>query len=123
MALIVGTLISNYREHQGLGPASPVALMQNAINDVSSSAWLTQETIIHVPSMTGYMHGSTYLAAVEGQLPGPISRVTGAPKRTASAMFRGIIGFSNPNAGFAESYPSEAYLTSDSLAVLALGFS
>lgn len=110
LALIIGTLISNYRQHQGPGPAFPVALMQNAMNDVSSSAWLTQETITHVPSMTGYMHGSTYLAAVEGQLPGPISRATGAPTRTASAMFRGIIGFSNPNAGFAESYPSEAYL-------------
>ena len=74
LALIVGTMISNYRQHQGLGPTSPVAVMQNAMNDVSSSAWLTQQTIIHVPSMTGYMHGSTYLAAVEGQLPGPISR-------------------------------------------------
>lgn len=110
LALIVGTMISNYRQHRDLRPGSPAAVMQNAMNDVSSSAWLTQQTIIHVPAMTGYMHGSTYLAALEGQLPGPISRVTGAPTRTASAMFRAIIGFSNPNAGFAESFPSEAYL-------------
>lgn len=110
LALIVGTMISNYRQHQGLGPGSPSVVMQNAMNDVSSSAWLTQQTIIHVPYMIGYLHGSTYAAAIEGQLPGPISRATGAPTRTASAIFRSIIGFSNPNAGFAESYPSEAYL-------------
>jgi O-antigen polysaccharide polymerase Wzy len=110
LALIGGTVISNYRHDDGLSPGSPAAVIQNAVGDVSSSAWLTQQTVIHVPSMAGYMHGSTYLAAVESQLPGPVARAAGAPTRTASAVFRNIIGFSNPNQGFAQSYPSEAYL-------------
>lgn len=110
LALIGGTVISNYRQNESLWPASPAAVIQNAMGDVSSSAWLTQQTVIHVPSVEGFMHGSTYLAAVEGQLPGPLSRATGAPTRTASAVFRDIIDFSDPNSGFAESYPSEAYL-------------
>ena len=110
LALIGGTMISNYRQNQSLWPGSPAVIMQNATGAVSSSAWLTQQTVVRVPSMEGFMHGSTYLAAVEGQLPGPLSRAIGAPTRTASAVFRGIIDFSDPNQGFAESYPSEAYL-------------
>jgi hypothetical protein len=110
LVLIGGTMISNYRQNQSLWQGSPTVLMQNAMGDVSSSAWLTQQTVIHVPSMEGFMYGSTYLAAVEGQLPGPLSRATGAPTRTASAVFRNIVDFSDPNEGFAESYPSEAYL-------------
>lgn len=110
LALIGGTVISNYRQNQSLWPGSPAVFIQNAMGDVSSPAWLTQQTVIHVPSIEGFMYGSTYMAAVEGQLPGPLSRATGAPTRTASAAFRDIIDFSDPNQGFAESYPSEAYL-------------
>lgn len=123
VALTVATMISNSRQNQGLWPGSPAALMQSAMGDVSSSAWLTQETVVHVPSAEGYMHGSTYLAAVEGQLPGPLSRATGAPTRTASAVFRDIIGFSNPNEGFAESFPSEAYLNFGSFGCFGAGLS
>jgi hypothetical protein len=110
LAMIGGTLISNYRQGDGLSPGSPNVIAHNAIGDVSSPAWLTQQTIIHVPSEAGYLHGSTYLAAVESQLPGPVARAVGAPTRTASAVFRNITGFFDPNQGFAESYPSEAYL-------------
>jgi hypothetical protein len=110
LALIGGTVISNYRQGAGLWPESPAVVLQNTVSGVSSSAWLTQQTVIHVPSTQGYMNGSTYLAAVEGQLPGPLSRALGVPTRTASTLFRDIIGFSDRNQGFAESYPSEAYL-------------
>ena len=110
LALITGTVISNYRQNNDLSPGSPSVVIQNAVGDVSSSAWLTQQTVIHVPSTEGYLHGSTYLAAVESQLPSPLARAVGAPTRTASAVFRNIIGFYDPNQGFAESYPSEAYL-------------
>jgi hypothetical protein len=110
LALIGGSAISHYRSEGGLSPGSPSTIIGNAVGDVSSPAWLTQQTVIHVPSTTGYTHGSTYLAAVEAQLPGPLARAVGAPTRTASAVFRNIIGFSNPNQGFAESLPSEAYL-------------
>jgi hypothetical protein len=110
LCLIGGAVISNYRQNHGLSPGSPSAVVQHAVGDVSSSAWLTQQTVIRVPSTVGYLRGSTYLAAVESQLPGPVARAVGAPMRTASAVFRTIIGFSDPNQGFAESYPSEAYL-------------
>jgi hypothetical protein len=65
---------------------------------------------MRVPSDVPYLRGSTYLAAAEAQLPGPVSRYLGVTSRTASAVFRDIIGFNDPNQGFAESYPSEAYL-------------
>jgi O-antigen polysaccharide polymerase Wzy len=110
LALVCGTVIANYRQGDGLSPGSPKVVIQNAVGDVSSSAWLTEQTVIYVPFTDGYMHGSTYLAAVESQLPGPVARAVGAPTRTASAVFRNIIGFADPNQGFAESYPSEAYL-------------
>jgi O-antigen polysaccharide polymerase Wzy len=110
LALIDGAVISNYRHNGTLSSGSPKAVAQSAVADMSSSAWLTQQTVIHVPSMAPYLHGSTYLAAVESQLPGPVARSMGAPTRTASAVFRNVVGFFNPNQGFAESYPSEAYL-------------
>jgi hypothetical protein len=110
LAFITGSVITSYRADDGLSPGSPGVIARRAVGGVSSSAWLTQQTVIHVPSTVGYMHGSTYLAAVEAQLPGPLARAVGAPKRTASAVFRNLIGFYDPNQGFAESYPSEAYL-------------
>ena len=110
VALLIGATISNYRDHDGLSPGAPGAVERGAVADISSPAWLTQQTVIAVPSETGYTHGSTYLAAVESQLPGPLAREMGVHARTASAVFRAIIGFFNPNQGFAESYPSEAYL-------------
>ena len=110
LAVIGGSVIGNYRQDNGLSPGSANAVLPNAVADISSPAWLTQETVIHVPSTAPYTHGSTYLAAVESQLPGPAARAVGAPAGTATALFRDIIGFSDPNQGFAESYPSEAYL-------------
>jgi hypothetical protein len=110
VTLVGGAVISNYRQGDGLSPVSPSAVMQSAVGSMSSPAWLTQQTVIHVPSTVGYMNGSTYLAAVESQLPGPLARAVGAPSRTASAVFRNIISFFDPDQGFAESYPSEAYL-------------
>ncbi len=110
LALIAGSVLTSYRANDGLSPGSPGVIARRAVGTVNSPAWLTQQTVIHVPSTVGYMHGSTYLAAVESQLPGPLARTVGAPTRTASAVFRNITGFFNPNEGFAESYPSEAYL-------------
>ena len=109
LALIGGTMISNYRQNQSLWPGSPAVIVQNATGGVSSSAWLTQQTVVHVPSMEGFMHGSTYLAAVEGQLPGHLAGYWRADTdgiSRVSAHYR----LSDPNDGFAESYPSEAYL-------------
>jgi hypothetical protein len=121
LTLIAGTIISNYRHNNDLSAGSPGIIIQNAAGDVSSSAWLTQQTVLHVPSTENYMHGSTYLAALESQLPGPLARAVGAPTRTASAVFRNIIGFYDPNQGFAESFPSEAYLNFGLIGCLGAG--
>jgi hypothetical protein len=110
LALWGGAAIAHNRADGGLWPGSPAAVAASAVGAVSSPAWLTQQTIEHVPSQTAYLHGSTYLAAAEAQLPGPVSRRLGATTRTASAVFRDIIGFTDPNDGFSESFPSEAYL-------------
>jgi hypothetical protein len=105
-----GAVIAHHRADGGLSPGSPAAVAASAAGDLNSPAWLTQQTVMHVPSGTPYLHGSTYLAAAEAQLPGPASRHLGATSRTASAVFRDIIGFYDPNQGFSESYPSEAFL-------------
>ncbi len=110
LALYGGAVIAHYRTDGNLSPGSPTAVAASAAGDVSASAWLTEQTVMHVPSGAPYLHGSTYLAAAEGQLPGPVSRRLGVTSRTASAVFRDLISFYDPNQGFAESLPSEAYL-------------
>ncbi len=110
LALTGGAVIAAYRADAGLSPGSPSTIVHGAVGAVSSTPWLTQETVTRVPLPVPYTNGSTYLAAVEAQLPGPLSRAAGITSRTASAVFRNLIGFYDPNQGFAESYPSEAYL-------------
>ena len=110
VVLWCGAAIANHRAGEGLSPGTPSAVASSAVGDVSSPAWLTQQTVMHVPVSVPYLYGLTYLAAAEAQMPGPVSRHLGVTSRTASAVFRDIIGFYNPNQGFAESYPSEAYL-------------
>jgi len=64
-----------------------------------------------VPFETSFLQGSTYVASIERQLPGAIAvAVFGPPTNTASFEFRRLIGFSNPDAGFGFSLPSEGYL-------------
>lgn len=110
VALAAAAAIAGWRTGDSLSPGSPAAIARAAAGAVYSPAWLTQQTVARVPSQQPYLHGSTYVAALEGQLPGPLARVTGADSRTASARFRDLIDFTNPDEGFAESYTSEAYL-------------
>jgi hypothetical protein len=107
--LAVAGVIGAWRTGSAL-PDSPAAVIRSAAGDVSSPAWITAQTAARVPSQVPYSRGSTYAAAVVAQVPGPVARRLGATSRTASARFRDLIGFSDPDQGFAESYPSEAYL-------------
>jgi hypothetical protein len=120
VALAGAAVIAGYRADGSLSPGSPAAVAQGAAGDVSSPAWLTQKTVQALVSGP-YEHGSTYLAAAEGQLPGPLSRATGAPQRTATTVFRNLIGFTDPDDGVSESYPSEAYLNFGLAGCLAAG--
>ena len=108
LALAGAAVIAGYRA--GDVPGTPAAVIQSDAADFSYPAWLTQQTAQRVPSASPYAGGSTYVAAAEAQLPGPLARRTGADSRTATAAFRNLIGFTSPDMSFAESYPSEAYL-------------
>jgi hypothetical protein len=111
VVLLASSAIFNFRNHEGWSPGAPAAVMRTALSSLASPAWLTQQTVTNVPSTFSYTHGSTYLAAIEDQLPGPVTRaLVGPPDGTAALVFRNIIQFTDPNEGVSESYPSEAYL-------------
>lgn len=110
VALAFGAVISGYRSGGGVRVPSPGVMAQDGAGDVSSAAWLTEQTVIHVPSAFPFAHGATYAAALEAQVPGPVARKTGATSRTAAAEFRDIISYSDPDQGFSEAFPAEAYL-------------
>jgi hypothetical protein len=57
------------------------------------------------------MHGSTYMAALFRQLPGPVQvALFGPPRTTGSYVYRDLIDFHDPNGRSAFSLPSESYL-------------
>jgi len=86
-------------------------LASPALGPISTPALITSILLERVPSRYPFEHGGTYLAALQRQLPGPVSRVVlGPPQQTGTFVFRRIIRFTNVNAGFAFSLPSEAYL-------------
>lgn len=65
----------------------------------------------YVPDTEPLRLGSTYVAALERQIPGPIAlTVLGPPADTASFELRDMLSFNNPNAGFGFSLPAEGFL-------------
>lgn len=86
-------------------------LASPALSPISTPVLITSNLLERVPSRYPFEQGATYLAALQRQLPGPISRVVfGPPQQTGTFVYRRIINFTDPNAGFAFSIPSEAYL-------------
>src|SRR5580704_13827239 len=77
LALAGAAALAGYRAGDGLVPRSPAAIAGSDAADVSYPAWLTQQTAQRVPEPSPYARGSTYLAAAEAQLPGPLARRTG----------------------------------------------
>jgi hypothetical protein len=65
----------------------------------------------YVPDSEPLRLGSTYVAALQRQLPGPIAlEILGPPTDTASFELRQMLGFYDPDAGFGFSLPAEGFL-------------
>jgi hypothetical protein len=110
MVLLFAAVSAN-RVHAALPFNSRDAFVERTLGAVSTPLWLTTVEVQHVPSDYPFTRGSTYVAAIGRQLPGPVARaILGPPTNTGSQVFRKIIGFNDPNAGFSFSLPSEGYL-------------
>ena len=76
---------------------------------VGTPLLITHSLVERVPG--GFSGGDTYVAAAKRQLPGPIAvAVFGPPDDTGTFVFREIMNFDSPDAGFGFSFPSESYL-------------
>ena len=85
--------------------------IERVLTSVASPIYVTTELLAIVPSHYPHTNGSTYLAAMQRQLPGPLSvAMFGAPSATGTYVFRDLVGFDSPDAGVAFSLPSEGYL-------------
>lgn len=93
--------------HTGVG--------QSSINNISSTDFITANVLPLVPAEHHFYHGSTYLAAIERQLPGPLANAVFGPPATTTTptgayAYRQLIAFGNPNLGFSFAFPPEAYI-------------
>ena len=85
--------------------------LDRTMTSIGTPTFDASETIRRVPKEREYELGATYSAAIKRQLPGPLAvKLFGEPDDTGAYVFRDLIGFDDPNAGFGFSLPSEAYL-------------
>ncbi|MDQ3648282.1 MAG: oligosaccharide repeat unit polymerase [Actinomycetota bacterium] len=102
--------VAGLRAGDGLNEGPRIAL-ERTLTAVGTSTVDASETLRRVPGAMEFEHGSTYVAALLRQLPGPLANsMLGTPDDTGAYVFRRLIGFDNPNAGFDFSLPSEGYL-------------
>lgn len=105
------TLVTVFRSNEVLDLSQSSGLVERALVSIGTPTFITARVLEEVPGQYGHTGGSTYWAALEGQLPGPVARaVLGDPDETGTFVFRSIIGFTNPDAGLGFSLPSESYL-------------
>ncbi|MDO5677052.1 MAG: O-antigen polysaccharide polymerase Wzy [Propionibacteriaceae bacterium] len=100
--------------------------VETVVWNISSPVLINSYIIDAVPSFYEFFAGSTYVAALFGQLPGPLLRLLGYEStETGALVFREIIGLTNPDQGYGFSLPSEAFLNFGlagvALAAFALG--
>jgi hypothetical protein len=87
------------------------AAVERTLGAVGTPVFITNRLVQSVPSAWPFALGSTYVAAVERQLPGPLAtKIFGPPTGTGTFVFRRILHYTNPNNGFAFALPSEGYL-------------
>lgn len=85
--------------------------VERVLGDISSPILVTAQVVRYVPRVEKYTAGSTYIASLMRQLPGPVAvAVFGPPDDTGSFVLRRISGVDNPNAGLAFSFSAEGYL-------------
>lgn len=97
------------------GPtAAGKSLVTSTVTSLSGPSFITANVLQVVPSEHGFYHGSTYISAVERQVPGFIvNRILGSPQaahQTGTYVYRDLIDFNSPNLGFGFSFPTESYL-------------
>lgn len=86
-------------------------IMEILLGDLAPAGFSTSAVAAVVPEIYPYEWGSTIVAALVRQLPGPVANwLFGPPTDTGSSKFREIIGYSNPNGGVGFSLPAEGYL-------------
>jgi hypothetical protein len=91
--------------------AAAYPLVQQLLWQTASPQLLTANVAAVVPDRLAFFEGSTYLSALQGSLPGFISRsIFGAPSGTGALAYREIIGLNDPNQGYGFAFPTEAYL-------------
>jgi len=84
---------------------------QQTLSSISSPLFTTIQVVAEVPTGHAYYDGATYLAALYRQLPSPLAdSLFGPPNDTGAYVFRQLIGFQSPNAGYDFSIPAEGYL-------------
>lgn len=99
-----------------------VGFIETVVWNLSSPVTINSSLTNLFPAFREFYGGSTYWAAIVGQIPSPVQRLLNMRNDdTAALEYRDIIGFTNPNMGFGFSFPSEAYLNFGYSGVLVAG--
>lgn len=92
-------------------PNSTAVLIDRTLGQLASPIYVTHQVVALVPSAVAFTSGSTYVAALQRQLPGPVSlAVFGDPTDAGAYAFRRVTNYYDDSNGFAFSLPSEGYL-------------
>lgn len=111
MAAVALMLVVLRYRNSALGIQSDRAWWAGLLGDLAPAAFSVGVVASLVPSSVPYAYGSTVLAAVVRQLPGPLAvAVFGDPTNTGARIFRDMVGANNDNAGVGFSIPAEGYL-------------
>jgi oligosaccharide repeat unit polymerase len=87
------------------------AALERTLQAIGTPVQVTSGLALRLPQTDSYTDGRTYVAALQRQLPSPLAiPLLGEPDQTGTFVYRDVIGFSDPNAGFAFALPAESYL-------------
>jgi len=118
--VVLSLLILNYRA-AATGNRATATPSSQIIGTFAPAAFTTGATAARIPSQSPYRLGSTYVVALQRQLPSPLAnRLFGPPDDTGARQFRSIISFDNKNQGFGFSLPAEGYMNFGLLGAVSL---
>lgn len=96
-----------------------VTSIERSLSSVANPLQITYLLTERVPEIEPFRAGSTYVAALERQLPGPIAiALLGEPDDTGTYAFREIINYRDPDSGLGFAFPAEGYLNFGMVGVL-----